>query len=249
MLKSVLGMKTEHNMNIDMKNLKSLHKNHQEVMHSILINLQSLPLSLKGGSALLFCYGLDRHSEDLDFDCPFKLNLKSKIIQSLKNSGILVEDFKTIKHTDITSRYKLYYKNDDDIERLKIEVKNNNIQATKAIKVNGINTYPIGDLFDMKMKAANLETGRAKIRDLYDLGHILKNHKDMLTNNQIKIAEMLNKALKEDTSLFVVSHQKDKILKSIPIEKIIGDINKALTKTAKQQLLKRKNVIHDGITR
>lgn len=132
---------------------------HQKTMLAILAGLQNLPIALKGGSALLFCYNLDRHSEDLDFDSPVKLNLKSKITQALKESGVLVTNFKTVKDTATTTRHKLVYESNGIIGNLKIEVKNN-IQATNFIKVNGINTYCINDLFDMKMQAANRETGR-----------------------------------------------------------------------------------------
>ena len=217
-------------------NISNQDKVHQQTIKVVLDGLQNLPLTLKSGTALLFCYNLDRHSEDLDFDSPIKLNLKSKIIQilrdlcsakvSLKKSSISVTNFKMVKDTLTTSRYKFIYENNGAVGSLKIEIKNNNIQATKAVQVNGINTYSINDLFDMKMKAANLETGRSQIRDLYDLSHILKKYNGNLTSNQIKQAKDFSIALKKDANLFSESHREDKILKSIPIKKMIDNIGK-----------------------
>lgn len=43
-------------------------KHHEKLMVSILKNLTDTPLVLKGGTALYLGYGLNRFSEDLDFD-------------------------------------------------------------------------------------------------------------------------------------------------------------------------------------
>lgn len=153
MPKSMLGIKIEQIMSIN--TLTPEQKIHQKVMRFVIDGLQNVPLTLKGGTALLFCYGLNRHSEDLDFDSPVKLNLKSKVTQALKKSGISITNFKIVKDTTTTTRHKLIYENNGTVGSLKIEIKNNNMQATNTIKVNGINTYSINDLFDMKMQAAN----------------------------------------------------------------------------------------------
>jgi predicted nucleotidyltransferase component of viral defense system len=52
---------------------------HEQLMKSILKGIDDTPLVLKGGTALLLAYGLDRFSEDLDFDAPHKLNLNYQI--------------------------------------------------------------------------------------------------------------------------------------------------------------------------
>jgi len=45
-------------------------KEHELVMKALCqgFRKKSLPMVLKGGTALKLCYGLDRFSEDLDFD-------------------------------------------------------------------------------------------------------------------------------------------------------------------------------------
>jgi predicted nucleotidyltransferase component of viral defense system len=49
-------------------NLSPERRLHVEIMRAIARELHDLPMVLKGGTALLLCYGLDRFSEDLDFD-------------------------------------------------------------------------------------------------------------------------------------------------------------------------------------
>lgn len=60
---------------------------HVRVMRAVLAAMQDSPLVLKGGTALLLCYGLDRFSEDLDFDAPKKLNLESRLERALSQAA------------------------------------------------------------------------------------------------------------------------------------------------------------------
>ena len=41
---------------------------HERVMKAVVLRLQKTPYVFKGGSALAFLYGLNRHSVDIDFD-------------------------------------------------------------------------------------------------------------------------------------------------------------------------------------
>ncbi len=42
---------------------------------------------LKGGTALLLCYGLDRFSEDLDFDAPKKFKIAGRVEKILSQKA------------------------------------------------------------------------------------------------------------------------------------------------------------------
>ncbi len=70
---------------------------------------ENKPMVLKGGTALKLCYGLDRFSEDLDFDSAISLNLEHFIEEvfttlgkkhaQLRNPKVtLLKDTKTVKH-------------------------------------------------------------------------------------------------------------------------------------------------------
>ena len=79
---------------------------HVRIMRAVLASLQDSPLVLKGGTALLLCYGLDRFSEDLDFDAPKKMNLESRLEKAL--SGIVASQTITrTKDTDTVQRYRV----------------------------------------------------------------------------------------------------------------------------------------------
>lgn len=84
-------------------------KNHEKLMVNILRNLSDTPLVLKGGTALYLGYGLNRFSEDLDFDSSKKLNLLNKI-KSSAPQGIIIDDINVKRYRDSNSLYcKLSY--------------------------------------------------------------------------------------------------------------------------------------------
>lgn len=103
--------------------LNEREKFHEKLMESILKNLSDTPLVLKGGSALYLGYGLNRFSEDLDFDSLKKLNLLNKI-KSSTPPDIVIDDIHIKKDTDTLSRYIVnYHIQGTDIEDvLKLEV-------------------------------------------------------------------------------------------------------------------------------
>src|SRR6266542_3681923 len=88
--------------------LSTEEKWHIEVMSAIAKSLSDTPLILKGGTALLLVYGLDRYSEDLDFDSIKKINLENRIKQAIKKP-IQIKSIDSLKNTSTTSRYRLVY--------------------------------------------------------------------------------------------------------------------------------------------
>ncbi len=60
-------------------------------MRAIVKNLADTPMVLKGGTALYLGYGLNRFSEDLDFDCHKKINLLGRVKSAIPN-GIILND-------------------------------------------------------------------------------------------------------------------------------------------------------------
>lgn len=71
--------------------LSPLEKKHVQFMAEIAKSTSDSPTALKGGTALLLAYGLDRYSEDLDFDSTKPLNLKKRINDSAKELDIEVK--------------------------------------------------------------------------------------------------------------------------------------------------------------
>lgn len=102
--------------------LKTNETIHLSVMKAILKALIDTPLVLKGGTALLVCYGLDRFSEDLDFDSPIKLNIENKIKKALQLSHVNIENFDIVKDTSTVSRIRIRYSVEHVKRSLKIEI-------------------------------------------------------------------------------------------------------------------------------
>ena len=92
---------------------------HLEVMAAIChaFNKKGMPMVLKGGTALQLCYGLDRFSEDLDFDCAKSLNLESSIKEVFAHLGksrphLRDPEISVTKDTETVKRYRINYAGD-----------------------------------------------------------------------------------------------------------------------------------------
>jgi len=130
---------------------------------------------LKGGTALMMCYGLDRFSEDIDLDM---LSSDKTVMQNIlqKYCSKTGYTFRTAKQTNTAERYILHY---DDTQTLKIEVSHRKVASKKNIKqINGIQVYDIDTLCILKKGAYD---NRMRIRDLYDLVFICNNYWDELS--------------------------------------------------------------------
>lgn len=129
---------------------------HKKLMVSILQNLQNTPLVLKGGTALFLGYGLTRFSEDLDFDSYAKLNLVSKLKNSIPND-IRLEKLHIKKDTLTVSRYLIEYSipTINEKKSLKIEVSYRNPVNNEDVYVlNGNCFASVEKLIDYKLQAA-----------------------------------------------------------------------------------------------
>lgn len=160
---------------------------HKSVISDFLKYLNSITdeYILKGGTALLTCYNLNRFSEDIDFDSNNKNKIK-KIVDtycSKKNYN-----YHIAKDTDTTKRFFIHYGN--IIHPLKIEVSFRSlILNSDCHKINGIQVYSINKLMNLKLNAYNT---RDTIRDLYDITFIAKNYWHSLTP---EIKSNLNESL------------------------------------------------------
>jgi predicted nucleotidyltransferase component of viral defense system len=122
-------------------------------MREIARDFQDLPMVLKGGTALLLCYGLDRFSEDLDFDAlkPFNILPRVERVLSRNVHSYLV---KIVKDTSTVQRLKTHYKGVSSERLLKIETSFRAKPTELDIcMVDGIKTYKIEKLIEQKVNA------------------------------------------------------------------------------------------------
>lgn len=193
-----------------------------EICHSF--NRKGLPMVLKGGTALKLCYGLDRFSEDLDFDCAKSLNLDSSIQavfaqlgktkQHLRNPKISVT-----KDTQTVKRYRIIYA--DDIN-LKLET---SLRGTPndddLVQLNGILTYKIEKLIQQKLRALN---GRTAARDLHDVIYLYENFFDSFGKDELGEIEALYKNQSSVIDEYNTAYGEDTILSTTDLLEDLGKL-------------------------
>jgi predicted nucleotidyltransferase component of viral defense system len=142
------------------------------------LNTETDSLILKGGTALMMCYGLDRFSEDVDFDASSKMDSLQYVGNYCNKMNY---EYRVAKKTDTTERAFIHYGSDS--HPLKVETSfrlTRTINQEDVLRHNGINVYSINALCNLKTLAY---TGRDKIRDLYDISFITNNYFDELNND------------------------------------------------------------------
>lgn len=180
---------------------------HNEVINSFLkyINSSTDKFILKGGTALMTCYNLDRFSEDIDMDG------KKGNIEKLVDSFCKQNDYtyRVAKNTDTVKRYMINYGNENRPLKLEISFRDKDQYLNKITKINNITVYDIETLCSMKASAYN---NRDKLRDLYDLAFICNNYWDRLSDD-IKVAvqsAVLNKGIEQFD--YLIREQKDELI-------------------------------------
>jgi len=145
-------------------------------MGEIIKFLSSKDIIFKGGSSLLFVYGLDRFSEDLDFDSLYPISIKS-VINTLKPLNFTDANIK--KDTDTTKRAILNFENNISI---KLEISNRDkdidLEDTKNL-INNMRVYTINKIVNLKLDAM---ANRTTARDLYDIAFIVDKYDNQLSN-------------------------------------------------------------------
>lgn len=187
---------------------------HELVMRTFCEKLtaEKKPMVLKGGTALKLCYGLERFSEDLDFDSAVSLNLESfietvftslgKTHPHLRSPGItLVKDTKTVK------RYRVEYGNSMS---LKIETSMRGTPNDNDVAViSNILTYKIGVLIGQKLAALK---GRTAARDLHDVVFLLGAYFEEFNREVLAEVIDLYRSQSEVLSRFSAAYEEDTIL-------------------------------------
>ena len=155
---------------------------HQSVIKSFLGELSSETdeYVLKGGQALIQCYGMPRVSEDIDFDGKRKQFMSDFVPAFCERHGY---NFRVAKDTDTTQRFFIDY---GGVRPLKIEIsfRNKDMDMSgQTEKRNGIRVYTLDRMFRMKLMAFN---GRNRIRDLQDIVFMFESYEDQLSEGSVE---------------------------------------------------------------
>lgn len=156
---------------------------HVQIMQAIAHDFHDLQMVLKGGTALLLCYGLDRFSEDLDFDSPKKFSITRRVEHTFAKFSPVYE-VKTVKDTATVQRLKSHYQGVHGDRLLKIETSfRHSPSPDTVVIINGIRTYTIGTLIDQKIDAL---IGRTAARDLYDVAFLARTYRSDFSEASIQ---------------------------------------------------------------
>lgn len=200
--------------------LTPLEQKHTDLMQRLAGSLADTPSVLKGGTALMLSYGLDRFSEDLDFDSTKALNLEKRINDAADKEGIKIESIRLKKDTDTTKRYVVFYESEHGAGRLKIEtsLRADVIPEDQTTTVNGIKTYKVENLVSQKLEALE---GRSKVRDLYDINFLADKYPEAFTKAQAEKLSSLTQDPDYLSSRFKADHSGDNILKSQSLDSLV----------------------------
>ncbi|MFP7696949.1 nucleotidyl transferase AbiEii/AbiGii toxin family protein [Trueperella sp. LYQ143] len=133
-------------------------------------------LVLKGGTALMKCYGLDRFSEDLDFDAMW--TGVSTIRRVQKFCATYGYEISIRKDSPFVQRVMVHYGNPS--HPLKIETSSRDIPIDNNLVtiINDIQVYTLDWLAVLK---ANAFLSRDTIRDLYDVSFLVHHYYEDLS--------------------------------------------------------------------
>lgn len=143
------------------------------------LNKESDQFVLKGGTALMLCYGLKRFSEDIDLDCR-KQDIKEIVRRFCQAKGF---EMRVAKDTPSVKRCYINYGQDQTPLKVEVSYRDQTLDSQQYPQINGIKVYSIEDLAIKKNSAYQ---GRDKIRDLFDLSFICNHYLDQLSPTTIK---------------------------------------------------------------
>jgi predicted nucleotidyltransferase component of viral defense system len=201
-----------------------LQAQHVDIMARISQEFSDTPMVLKGGTALLLCYGLDRYSEDLDFDSTTYINPEKKIKAAFSETKFLLHKIDNVKKTDSVRRWKIYYEGPAGNLPLKFEVsyRKERIPSNLVTNINGVQVYIKEELINQKLSAAKQ---RAKVRDLFDLSYLSNMFGHCFDEQQIKGLNELAGDVDILESRYKADHLEDSTLKGIDLEELVLELN------------------------
>jgi predicted nucleotidyltransferase component of viral defense system len=189
-------------------------------------------LVLKGGTALLFCYGLPRYSTDLDYDgFNYNLEIMDGIKYVFNSKGLELDKINIKKDTDTVKRFMIHYKEAEN-NPIKLEISYRNIDdvehiSNKCVRINDINTYNIKYLAENKIDTF---LKRTAARDVFDASFLLQHYPDSIGKELIEKCKNKLSGTGLDQMENIIKN--DEIIKKFDCESILvnfeNNINKYL---------------------
>lgn len=201
-----------------MQPVENIHMHGSIIQNFIIyLNNNSKQYALKGGTALLLCYKLDRFSEDLDFNGRNKTEMYRIVVAFCKQ-----HNFRYNVKKDTSSVFRImirYSDNTNSILKIEVSFRDRNY-INNTTYINGILTYNIDTLFNTKLNAGG---SRNKIRDIYDLLFIITNYTSYVAyNNKAKFNNLIANKFTIDYVTTLIETQSNKLFTANAV-KILED--------------------------
>lgn len=195
---------------LDETKLSDEQKKRLHCMYDFLqyLNKYSASYILKGGTALMFHYGLPRFSEDIDLDSNDAHSIRTIMDKFCKQNGYT---YNIKKDTDFTLRFMLKFSQECNPLKIEVSFRRSDIPSSAYIIDDNVKVYNIDSLASLKIGAYGQ---RDKIRDLFDCSFIVNNYYDKLSFNTINsyISTFQHKGL--DQLDYLVETQQDPLIDS-----------------------------------
>lgn len=215
---------------------------HVALMHTLAQGFADLPMVLKGGTALLLCYGLDRFSEDLDFDAPKRFNLLSRV-EKLMQRVATAHEVRVVKDTETVQRLKIHYtarasllasepvlaNMAEGVQRLlKIETSFRHAPAAADVRLHdGIRVYALPRLIEQKLHAL---VQRTTARDLYDVAFLARSQAEAFSPQAWQTLRSAAADLNALEARFLPAFEDDAILNPGHLPEMLFQLQTALEK-------------------
>ena len=194
---------------------------HVDIMKEIARSLSDTPFILKGGTALLLAYGLDRFSEDLDFDSNKHLRLENRIEKAV-GPLVKIDSVDVLKNTETVQRYRVKYSTKEMSGSLKIEVScRDSYDSSRSHFYEGVRVYDLPVLIAHKLEAFR---NRTAARDLYDLHFLLTQKPQAFSTGQTQSLVEAPRDIDALERRYSESFKEDTILQSIDVGRLVLSI-------------------------
>lgn len=180
---------------------------HKTIIYDFLLWLNSLTQKyiLKGGTALMCCYGLNRFSEDIDLDG------KDGQIENYVSEFCKIRNYshRVAKNTATVNRCMVQYNNNFHPLKIETSFRRTDITGDDVNFINGVTVYNINQLCLLKAAAY---IGRDKIRDLFDLAFIYNTYKQSLSNDCLSLVQNVVAQKGIEQVEYLTKTQNDKLI-------------------------------------
>ncbi|MCL2008928.1 MAG: nucleotidyl transferase AbiEii/AbiGii toxin family protein [Synergistaceae bacterium] len=207
---------------------------------------------LKGGTSLLLTRGLDRFSEDMDFDLTpgTVTDFQKHILKAAESVKLDIDCINVKKNTETTKRYMVHYQSaftkQPDVLKIECSMRHE-IEEKDAEIIQGLRVYSIARMAELKTAAF---IGRDKARDTYDVAFLVANYPSEIrveTWNSIK-EHVQNRGI--DCLCDSFNKEQDELLEKFEGTEVVLRIQESLDRYAQSigSLEEEKSLKADWVT-